>query len=45
MNNYRASGTGGYEFLRDCPTVQEILTDMVELIIRYFEENAQTVRA
>ncbi len=38
MNNYRASGTGGYEFLRDCPVKQEILTDMVELIIRYFEE-------
>ena len=40
MNNYRASGTGGYEFLRDCPTEREILTDMVELIIRYFEEKA-----
>lgn len=38
MNNYRASGTGGYEFLRDSPTVREIQTDMVELIIRYFEE-------
>ncbi len=40
MNNYRASGTGGYEFLRECPTVREILTDMVELILRYFEEQA-----
>ncbi len=44
MNNYRASGTGGYEFLRDCPTKREILTDMVELIIRYFEEQAEGVR-
>lgn len=41
MNNYRASGTGGYEFLRDSPTVREILTDMVELIIRYFEEQVE----
>ncbi len=41
MNNYRASGTGGYEFLRDCPTVREIMTDMVELIVRYFEAQAE----
>jgi 2',3'-cyclic-nucleotide 2'-phosphodiesterase/3'-nucleotidase len=39
MNDYRASGTGGYEFFTKCPVVKEIQTDMVELIILYFESN------
>lgn len=37
MNNYRASGTGGYEMFRGCPVVREILTDMVELTTNYLE--------
>lgn len=38
MNNYRASGAGGYEFFCDCPVVKEILTEMPELIINYFKK-------
>lgn len=43
MNNYRASGTGGYEFYRECETVDEILIDMSEIIINYFEEHKNAV--
>lgn len=35
MNNYRASGTGGYEFFVGCPVVKDIQMDMVEMIIGY----------
>jgi 2',3'-cyclic-nucleotide 2'-phosphodiesterase/3'-nucleotidase len=43
MNNYRASGTGGYEFYRSCETVDEILIDMSEIIINYFEKHDTVV--
>ncbi|WP_195988546.1 bifunctional UDP-sugar hydrolase/5'-nucleotidase [Clostridium sp. D53t1_180928_C8] len=39
MNNYRASGAGGYEFYENCPVVKEILIEMPEVIINYFKNN------
>ena len=38
MNNYRATGSGGYEALRDCPTLREDATMVSEYIIRYLDE-------
>ena len=35
MNNYRASGTGGYDMYKPCKVLKEIQTDMVELTINY----------
>lgn len=43
MNNYRASGAGGYEFYENCPIVKEILIEMPEIIINYFKNNANVV--
>lgn len=37
MNNYRATGTGGFEFLTQCPILQELGTEVSELIINYIE--------
>ncbi len=37
MNNYRSSGTGGYDFYKDCPVIKDIqmtTTDMVTAYIR-----------
>ncbi len=39
MNNYRASGAGGYEFYTECKIVQEILMEMPDIIIDYFKNN------
>ena len=39
MNNYRATGAGGYEFYEDCKRVREILVEMPEVIINYFKNN------
>ncbi|MEF9991034.1 MAG: bifunctional UDP-sugar hydrolase/5'-nucleotidase [Romboutsia sp.] len=39
MNNYRASGAGGYEFYTDCKIIREILVEMPEVIINYFKKN------
>lgn len=45
MNNYRATGVGGYDVYLQCPHVQEILTEMSELILDYFARYKQvTVR-
>ena len=41
MNNYRSTGAGGYDVYKDCPVVKEYQTEMSELIINYFEKNAQ----
>ena len=38
MNNYRASGAGGYDFFKDCKVIKEIQTEMTEIIINYFEK-------
>ena len=35
MNNYRASGTGGYECFRGCEKVSELPTEISELIMDY----------
>ena len=37
LNNYRASGTGGYDMYRQCPVLKEINTEMTDLILEYFE--------
>lgn len=39
MNNYRASGAGGYEFYTECKIVKEILMEMPDIIIDYFKNN------
>lgn len=36
MNNYRASGAGGYDFFKECKIVKEIQIEMTEIIIDYF---------
>lgn len=38
MNNYRASGAGGYDFFTECKIEREILTEMPEVIINYFKK-------
>ena len=43
MNNYRASGAGGYEFYENCNVVKEILIEMPEIIINYFKNNPKVV--
>lgn len=43
MNNYRASGAGGYDFYTDCKIVKEILLEMPEIIINYFKNNKNVV--
>lgn len=39
MNNYRASGAGGYDFYTECKIVKEILIEMPDIIIEYFKNN------
>lgn len=43
MNNYRASGAGGYEFYCDCKIIKEIMVEMPEVIIDYFRNNKNVV--
>lgn len=43
MNNYRASGAGGYEFYENCKVIKEILIEMPEIIITYFKNNPKVV--
>ena len=38
LNSYRASGTGGYDCYTGCPVVQEIGTEMSDLILDYFKQ-------
>lgn len=38
MNNYRATGSGGYPVLKECPTVREDSTGVSEWIIRYLDK-------
>lgn len=37
LNNYRASGTGGYPLFAECPVLKESQTEVVELIMDYIE--------
>ena len=39
LNNYRYTGTGGYDVYRECDVVREINTEMVELIMEFFLQN------
>ena len=39
MNNYRASGAGGYEVYRECEVVREQPTEISELIIEYIDRH------
>ena len=38
MNNYRSSGTGGYECFRGCKKVRQQQTEISELIMDYVLE-------
>lgn len=39
LNNYRASGAGGYGVYRQCETVRELPTEIAELIIAYVDRH------
>lgn len=39
LSSYRASGTGGYDFYRDCPVIEAGSTEMSELILKYFNKH------
>ena len=39
MNNYRASGAGGYEVYSECEVVREQPTEISELIIEYIDRH------
>jgi 2',3'-cyclic-nucleotide 2'-phosphodiesterase/3'-nucleotidase len=41
LNNYRASGAGGYDFYADCETVREQPVEIAELIISYLERHRE----
>ena len=35
MNNYRASGAGGYEMYKECKVVKRYGKDMFEILLEY----------
>ena len=39
MNNYRATGVGGYDVYKECHRIREILVEMPEVIIDYFSKH------
>ncbi len=39
-SNYRATGTGGYEALRNCPVLWRGSTEMPELVARYIQSHS-----
>lgn len=39
MSNYRSTGTGGYEFFRECETVMVAQRDIQQAIVAYLKEN------
>lgn len=41
LNNYRASGAGGYDVYADCKVLKEISREMSDLITEYFENGLQ----
>lgn len=43
MNNYRSSGTGGYECFRHCKSVSQQQTEISELIMDYVLERGSIV--
>ena len=42
INNYRASGSGGFDMIRNAPTVRTDLTNIVELLAKYIMDH-QTI--
>ncbi len=40
MNNYRATGAGGYDCYLPCPRKKEILTEVSELILNYLSSHS-----
>ncbi len=40
MNNYRASGTGGYEVFTKCKVLKSYQEDFQEVLINYFKKNS-----
>jgi len=43
MNNYRATGAGGYDFYKNCRVVGEVLNEMPDIIIDYFRAHKKVV--
>lgn len=43
MNNYRATGAGGYDFYKKAKRVKEIQIEMPEIIISYFQRHKRVV--
>ncbi|MCC5908895.1 MAG: bifunctional metallophosphatase/5'-nucleotidase [Clostridiaceae bacterium] len=43
MNNYRASGTGGYDFYEKAKIIKEIQIVMPEIVINYFQKHKKVV--
>lgn len=41
MNNYRATGAGGYDFYTSCEVVKEVLQEMPDIIIDYFRTHKE----
>ena len=39
LNNYRATGAGGYDVYRECPLIREQPTEIAELIITYVDRH------
>ena len=39
LNNYRATGAGGYDVYRECPLIREQPTEIAELIIAYVDRH------
>jgi 2',3'-cyclic-nucleotide 2'-phosphodiesterase/3'-nucleotidase len=43
LNNYRASGAGGYPWYLNCKRLNEINIEMVEILLNYFERNKNII--
>lgn len=43
MNNYRATGAGGYDFYTECEVVKEVLEEMPDIIIDYFKKYKKVI--
>ena len=39
INNYRASGGGGFDMVLDCATIKEVQTGMVDILAKYIMEH------
>ena len=43
MNNYRATGTGGYPFYAKCRLVKDQPTEISQMIIEYIDRHKHVV--